>query len=125
MTKLLYEKESYLIRKAIFDVYKTFRNTHKEVVYHNALAALLVELGFRVIKNQRLSVRFHNHIVGTYTPDIVVNESIIIELKCKPMILKQDTQQFWEYLQASGFRLGFLVNFGKSDGVEIIRRVYG
>lgn len=124
MPKLLFEKESYLVRKAIFEVYKTFRNNHKEHVYHNALLQALSELGFQVIKNPHLPVRFHGKFVGTYVPDIIVNDCIIVELKCTSMLLPEDRQQFWEYLKATDYSLGFLVNFGKSDGVEILRRVY-
>lgn len=62
--------------------------------------------------------------VGVYVPDLVINEVIIIELKAKPFLHKEDIRQFWYYLKNSKFKLGFLVNFGKSDGVEIIRRVY-
>lgn len=125
MLHLIYEQESYLIRKAIFEVYKTFRNIHKERVYHNALIRLLNDYGFDVVKNKQLPVHFKGAIVGTYVPDIIVNGIIVLELKCKSFMGNEDKKQFWEYLKTSGYRLGFLINFGKSNGVEIIRRVYG
>lgn len=125
MSKLRYERESYLIRKAIYEVYKAFRNHHKELVYHNALMELLNQLGLQAEKDKRLSVRFHGKVVGTYVPDIVINGRIFMELKRKPFLTSEDKQQFWDYLRATGYSLGFLVNFGKTDGVEIIRKVYG
>lgn len=62
--------------------------------------------------------------VGIYIPDIVVNNSILIELKAKPFIHREDISQFWHYLKNSEFKLGFLINFGEPNGVKIIRRVY-
>lgn len=47
-----------------------------------------------------------------------------MELKAKPFIHKEDVRQFWHYLKNSNFKLGFLVNFGETNGVKIIRRVY-
>lgn len=47
------------------------------------------------------------------------------ELKCKPKLTKDDIKQFWYYLKATNYRVGFLINFGSSNGVEFIRRVYG
>lgn len=62
--------------------------------------------------------------VGTYTPDLLINDAIILELKAKPFLHKDDVQQFWHYLKNSEYRLGFLVNFGEPNGVQIVRRVY-
>jgi GxxExxY protein len=62
--------------------------------------------------------------VGTYVPDLVVNDIIIIEIKCKPYLTKEDHKQFWHYLKSTKYRLGFLINFGNLNGVEIERRIY-
>jgi GxxExxY protein len=61
--------------------------------------------------------------VGTYQPDMIVNGVVLIELKAKPFITKEDERQFWYYLKGSNFRLGFLINFGPKK-LEIKRRVY-
>jgi len=62
--------------------------------------------------------------VGVYIPDQVVENKVIIEIKVKPFLTKQDIQQFWNYLKGSEYKVGYLVNFGKAGGVEIIRKVY-
>ncbi len=121
---LLFREESYAIRGAVFEVYKHFRNTQKEVVYRNALIQELKKKELRVEAEKRIPVSYGGRTVGTYVPALVVNCSICIELKAKPFIHKQDKEQFWQYLKNSGFRLGFLVNFGAPDGVQIIRKVY-
>lgn len=121
---LLYEKESYDIRGCIYKIYKQYRNYHKEVVYHNSLYDDLILIGYRVEKNKRIYIYYNNKKVGTYVPDLVVNEIIIIELKCKPKLTMQDRKQFWHYLKSTNYKLGFLVNFGNPNGVEIERKVF-
>lgn len=121
---LLYETESYSIRGAIFEVYKALGSGHKEVVYQRALEQALVKQGLKVEREKRLSVVFDGKIVGTYTPDFLINGLIILELKAKPFVTSHDLDQFWHYLAGSNFSLGFLINFGKPGGVEIMRRVY-
>lgn len=124
MGLLLYPEESYIIRGVAFDVYKAFRNRHKETVYQNALALGLRHSNLTVDLEKHLPVYYAGRRVGTYVPDLVVNEKILVELKAKPIVLKEDLKQFWEYPKASEYRLGLLINFGASDGVQIIRRVY-
>ncbi len=124
MDKLLYREESFIIRGVAFDIYKQFKNNHKEKVYRDAYYFGLIEKGLKVNKEKRIDIFYHGRKVGTYIPDLVINDAIFIELKAKPMITKQDIEQFWHYLKNSGYKLGFLINFGAPGGVQIIRRVY-
>lgn len=121
---LLYPDESYSIRGIAFDVYKQFRNNHKEIVYHNAFCIGLRQKGVTVEKEKKISVFYGDVKVGTYIPDLVVDNKILVELKAKPKLMQEDIKQFWHYLKCSEYKLGFLVNFGSKDGVEIVRRVY-
>lgn len=121
---LLFSKESYEIRGACFAVYKEFRNSQKEVVYQRSLAAELTKRGLKAEREKSFPVFYLDKKVGIYTPDLLVNDAIVIELKAKPFLHKEDSQQFWYYLKNSQFRLGFLINFGEPDGVKIIRRIY-
>lgn len=123
-TQLLYPDESFLIRGACFEVYKKFRNTQKESVYQNSLSVELIQQGLHVVKEKQLPVYYLKTKVGIYKPDLIINETVIIELKAKPFLHKDDIKQFWYYLKNSKFKLGFLINFGEPNGVKIIRRVY-
>jgi len=122
--KLLYKEESYIIQGGVFEVYKQFRNRHKEVIYLRSLIEYLKNKGLKVSKEKQIPIYFQNKKVGVYIPDIVVNNLIFIELKCKPNITNDDIKQFWYYLKSSDFKVGYLINFGTSQGVQIIRRVY-
>lgn len=120
----LYPNESYLIRGACFEVYKIFRDTQKESIYQKSLEAELKNQGLNAVREQQMPVYYLGKKVGVYTPDIIVNDQILLELKTKPALIKEDIQQFWYYLKNSRYKLGFLINFGEANGVKIIRRIY-
>ena len=122
-SKLLYEEESYLIRGACFDLYKKFGGAFKESVINKALISELRHKGLFVENQKRMSIFHRDENVGTYIPDMVAGKKILIELKTKPFITKEDERQFWYYLRGSEYKLGFLINFGPSQ-LQIKRRVY-
>ncbi len=124
MDKLLFKEESYIIRGAAFDIYKKFKNNHKEKVYRDSFYIALINKGMSVEKEKRIDILYDGIKVGTYIPDLVINNSIFIELKSKAFILKEDVEQFWHYLKNSDYKLGFLINFGAPNGVQIIRKIY-
>ena len=72
---------------------------------------------------KRIDIYFEGEKVGTYVPDKIVNEKILIEVKCKPFLTRDDEKQFWCYLKASEYKIGLLVNFG-TKRLEFKRRVY-
>jgi len=124
MTELIYKQESYIIQGVAFDIYKQFRNRHKEKVYHNSFYYGLKDKNLEVDKDKRIDIYYNERKVGTYTPDLVVGNKIIIELKVKPRLTQDDVKQFWHYLKGSNYKLGFLINFGAHNGIQIIRRVH-
>jgi GxxExxY protein len=116
----LYEKESYKIRGACFKVYNTLGGGIKEKIIERALMKEMMSSGIRVEGQVRIDVFYDKEKVGVYIPDLVVDKKIIIEIKSKPFLGREDAKQFWGYLKGSGYRLGFLVNFG--PGKLIIKR---
>jgi len=119
----LYEKESYLIRGAAFEVWKTFKGIFKEKIVVNALKRELENRGLKVESQKRINIFYKGEKVGIYIPDQIINDSILIEVKVKPYLTKEDERQFWYYLRGSSYKLGFLINFG-SQKLEIKRRIY-
>jgi len=124
MTKLLHKQLSYILQGAFFSVYKAFGNAFKESVYHKALIQELEDKGLNVSSQKRINVYYKNIKVGTYVPDLVVDNIILVEIKCKSVLIKNDLSQFWNYLKGSDYKVGYLVNFGSYGGVQFIRRVY-
>ena len=124
MGYLLYKELSYKLQGAFFAVYKEFGNAYKEVIYHNALIEELKNIDIYVESERHINVYYRDKKVGVYVPDLVIENSIIAEIKCKPRLTQEDIKQFWYYLKGSEFKVGYLVNFGSLGKVEYIRRVY-
>jgi len=120
---ILYEKETYKIRGACFRVWKEFGGAFKESVIERSLLIEFQELGFKIDSQKKIPLYYKNKNVGTYIPDIVIDDKILIELKAKPFITKEDQRQFWLYLKATDYKLGLLINFGP-DKLSINRRIY-
>jgi len=121
--KLLYEEITYKIRKACFKVWKQFGGAFKEKVVDRALSLAFKNECLKVENQKRINIYYDNVKVGTYIPDKIINESVMIEVKCKPYLTKEDEKQFWLYLKGSKYKLGLLINFG-TKRLEIKRRVY-
>jgi GxxExxY protein len=109
---------------SIFEVSNTLGAGFLEKVYERAL---LKELGLRGIgaaSQVSFQVSYKGHVVGEYLADIVVEDVLVIELKCAERLLIEHTAQCLNYLQASGLTLCLLVNFQKPK-VEWKRVVRG
>lgn len=123
MGNLLYEKESYEIRGACFAIWKQFGSAFKETIIEKALAKELRERNLSIEQQKRIDVFYKGEKIGVYIPDFVVDNKIIVEIKVKPVLVREDKKQFWYYLRGSDYRLGFLVNFGTKK-LEMVRRIY-
>jgi len=119
----LYEKEMQAIRTACSEVWRKFGGAFKESIIDKALTIALEKQGLKVDSQKRIDIYFEGKKVGTYIPDKIVNDIILIELKCKPRLFQEDKRQFWHYLKASFYKVGLLINFSPQK-LEIYRRVY-
>jgi GxxExxY protein len=119
----LYEHESYLIGDACREVWKKFGGAFKEKIVDKALTVALQKRGLLVEDQKEIPIYFSGVKVGNYRPDKIVNKVILIEIKCKPYITHGDERQFWYYLKASNYSLGFLINFSPTK-IELRRRIY-
>jgi GxxExxY protein len=122
-SEFLYKKESYDIIDACQEVWKQFGGSFKESIVDRALEIALRDKGYKIENQKQINIYFRNKKVGIYIPDKIINEIILLEIKCKQFITKEDERQFWHYLKASSYRLGFLINFGPQK-LEFRRRVY-
>ncbi len=119
----LYEKESYDIIEACQEVWKEFGGSFKETIIDKSLEIALKEKGYLVESQKKIDIYFKDKKVGSYIPDKIVNGIILLEIKCKSFLIKEDEKQFWHYLKASPYKLGFLINFSPKK-LEFKRRVY-
>lgn len=109
---LLYQEQTKLIQEACYEVWKEFGGAFKEKVVDRALDIALRSRGLKVEAQKHLPLYFKNEKVGEYIPDKVVNESILLELKAKPFVTREDIRQAWLYLKGTDYKLILLINFG-------------
>ena len=100
------------IIKAFYSVYNGLGPGFLEKVYENALAIELRGCGLRVEQQRPVSVCYHGEVVGEYFADIAINDSIILELKTVERLSENYAAQLINYLRATDFELGLLLNFG-------------
>ena len=92
-----------------------------ESVYLNALLIELHDNGLNADKEVPIIVHYNNHIVGEFRADIIVENSVIIELKAMQHLTQTHEAQLVNYLTATNIEHGLLINFG-SDKIEIKRK---
>ncbi len=83
-----------------------------ENVYKNALYIAMAEKGLNVSTEKMFEINFRGHKIGRYKADLVVEELVIVELKCCGALLPEHQAQLINYLKAADIEVGLLVNFG-------------
>ena len=102
--KLLYPKLSYTIIGICFDAHNELGRFAREKQYGDYIEKRFQEE--KLIYERELSVSDSGNIL-----DFLVDNKIVLELKVKDMITKNDYFQIQRYLQSSGIKLGILLNF--------------
>ena len=121
-TPFLYKELTQAIIGAAMEVHRVLGPGFLEAVY---AAALAQEFGLRSIPHQRepeLSVVYKGIVAGSYRADFVADGKVIVEIKAAKQLAAIDEAQLLNYLKATGYRIGLLLNFG-ARSLEIKRRI--
>jgi GxxExxY protein len=122
MTEIIYKQESYAIIGACFEVYNEKGCGFLEPVYQECLAIEFEYQRIPAIAKPSLVLRYRGRILKqTYEPDYICFEKIIVELKALAALADEHRAQLLNYLHATGFELGLLVNFGHYPKLEYER----
>ena len=120
--KLVHRKTTEAIIGAAFEVHNVLGYGFLEKVYQRALQVELIRRGLRAETEHSLKVNYKGAIVGEYCADLLVEETVLVELKVAPDLNRHDEAQLINELKATRLRVGLLLNFGRT-GVEYRRRV--
>jgi len=122
IAEIIYKKESYAIIGACFEVYNARGCGFLEPVYHECLAIEFEHQRIPAISKLSLQLSYRGRmLLQTYEPDFICFEKIIVELKTVSKLADEHRAQLLNYLHATGFELGLLVNFGHYPGLEYER----
>lgn len=97
---------------AVFEVSNTLGG-FLEKVYQRALLRELHLRSIRVTAEVSLPVTYKGFAVGEYFADLLVEDVLVVELKCAERLANEQVAQCLNYLRASGRRVCLLVNFRK------------
>ena len=120
--ELLHGEITGLIIAAMYDVHNELGFGFLDLVYKNALAVALRELGLRVERNVAYEVHYHGSLIGRYSADLVVEEKVNVEAKTARSIDTAHLKQAVNYLKASKLEVGLAINFGVTP--QLKRVVY-
>lgn len=101
-----------VIISAFYKVYNRLGYGFLEKVYENALVIELRMQGFDVKQQFPITVFYRGQIVGEYYADLIVEEKVIIELKAVAALIDRHEAQLLNYLKATPYEVGLLLNFG-------------
>ena len=122
MSGLIYEDETYTIKGAVFEVYKTMGAGFLEAVYQESLEEELRARGIPFTPQAEIKIEYKGKVLRQfYKADIICYDKIIVELKAVSSLLPEHSAQLFNYLKATNIKLGLLVNFGHYPGVEVKR----
>ena len=116
---IIYKEESYKIVGAAFNVYNKLGHGFLEAVYQEALELEFKKQGIPYEREKELKITYDGvELKATYKADFVCYGKIIVELKAVSYLDDSHRAQVYNYLHATGFKLGLLMNFGNTDELE-------
>lgn len=115
----------YLIYRKSCDVINFLRGGLQESAYHAALEWELTQAGMKVLIEQPFSMWYKGHQLSKgYKLDLVVDDSIIVELKAKEELTSEHRLQLFNYMRLTQISYGMLINFGQDSIITVERYHY-
>jgi GxxExxY protein len=105
-----------------YEVYNSLGFGFLERVYENALALRLHKAGMTLVQQHPISVYFDGVIVGDYFADLLVEDAVILELKAVKAVTDEHEAQLINYLKATKYEVGLILNFGRNS--KVIRKAF-
>ncbi len=121
-TEIVFKEESYAIIGGCFNVYKDKGCGFLEPVYQECMEIELNFLKLPAVPQQQLPLTYRGQVLKQkYIPDFICYGKIILELKAVSQLTDEHRAQVLNYLNATGYKLGLLVNFGHYPKLEYER----
>lgn len=124
MAEIVYKELSYKINGILFDVHNQLGRFCREKQYGDLFENLLQQENIEYEREKSLPIsgidnQFTNKV------DFVISKMLLVDLKAKSIVTKDDYYQMNRYLEASGFKLGLIVNFRNKylKPIRVIRSI--
>ena len=121
---IIYKGESYKIIGAAMEVFNQLGHGFLEAVYQEALEKEFIFRGIPYEREKEITISYKGETLEQkYKADFVCYGCIILELKAVSALVDSHRAQLYNYIRATKSKLGILINFGNSDGLEWERKV--
>jgi len=107
---------------AAIAVHRELGPGYRELIYRRAYCLELDSRGLRFECEKPVLVRYRDWLIPGQRLDLVVADSVIIEVKSVPRLLRRHEGQLLSYLKSTGYRVGLLLNFNANLMVDGLRR---
>lgn len=111
MGQLIHEELSRDILAAAMKVHSTLKPGLDEKLYENAPLIEVVKPGHRAEQQKSFSVHYDGHFIGKMTPDLIVDDLVIVDPKVVEEFNQDHFAQMLGYLAITGLELAILINF--------------
>jgi GxxExxY protein len=119
LTELILKEEVYSIVGAAIEVHKGLGFGFLEAVYQEAMEIELSRRGIPFEAQRPLSILYKGQrLKKEYIADLICYGQIIVELKALERLSGREEAQLLNYLKATGYHVGLLINFGNSPKLE-------
>jgi len=123
--EIVLKEESYKIVGACFEVYNTMGCGFLEAVYQECLSIEFSSQAIPFKAQVPLELTYKGQVLEQkYVPDYTCFDKVIVELKALKELCDEHRSQVHNYLKATGYRLGLLVNFGQHPKLQYERIIY-
>lgn len=113
---IIYKSESYDIIGACMEVHRQLGCGFLEQVYQEALSIELKERAIPFVREKRLMINYKGHLLKKeYIADFVCFDKILLEIKALNKLKSEHLAQTLNYLKATDYKLGILINFGTTS----------
>jgi GxxExxY protein len=124
MSELAHKDLSYQIIGAAMEVHSQLKSGFLEAVYQEALSLEFTARDIPFEPLQPLPVLYKGQLLKCkYVADFICFGKIIVEIKALDTLTTKEEAQLLNYLKATGFKLGLLINFGAFHEVQWKRLV--
>ncbi|MCF3650521.1 GxxExxY protein [Synoicihabitans lomoniglobus] len=96
---------------AAFEVVNALGHGLHEKPYENAMVVELVDRNFKVEQQAVYEIDYKGTSVGTFVPDLIVEDEVIVDTKVIDKITDHERGQMLNYLRITGLKIGLIINF--------------
>ncbi|MCF8247640.1 MAG: GxxExxY protein [Saprospiraceae bacterium] len=122
MTNYLHQALTEQIIRAFYTVYNKLGFGFQEKIYENSMVIEMDKMELMCFQQFAITAFYDKIVVGNYFADIAVEETVIVEIKAVEELTKAHEAQLLNYLKATNYEVGLLLNFGPTP--KVIRKIF-